>query len=173
MYSDLLTICALALYLPTVLLLHAAWYRLNPALKDMPAQGPAIKVVAFGALTLLIVLAFVLDGDSEWLSHLLFACIGLASLATFYFSFLCVSESGRRYFLLTLLARSDRPLSREQLAARYGKDYMIDVRLARMIAWGVVDESNGRLFLRKRSFFIYSAFFHTWARLLGYRWFDR
>jgi hypothetical protein len=173
MYSDLVTVVALAFYLPAVLFLHAAWYRMNPGLKNSPAQGPAIKVVAFGALCILVTLAVALPQDAEWLSHLLFACVGLASLATFYFSFLCVSESGRRYFLLTLLARNGQPLSREELAALYGKDYMIDVRLGRMITWGVIEETGGRLFLRKQSFYIYSAFFHTWAKLLGYRWFER
>jgi hypothetical protein len=172
MIADLITLAALATYLPLVLVLHAAWYRINPALQKVPAQGPAIQVVAAVAVAVVGFLGLVLPQDEEWISHLLFAAFGLASLATFYFSFLCVSESGRRYFLLTLLARSDHDLSRDELAAMYGKDYMIEVRLGRLLAWGVVSEVDGRLFLRKRAFYIYSAFFHGWARLLGYRWFQ-
>ena len=173
MYSDFITVVGLGAYLPLVFLLHAAWYRLDPALQKAPAQGPAIKAVAICALAVFGILAAVLPRDDERISHLLFAALGVASLGTFYFTFLCVSESGRRYFLLTLLARSEHPLSQDELAALYGKDYMIDVRLGRMIAWGVVEETNGRLFLKKRSFYLYSAFFHAWARLLGYRWFER
>lgn len=173
MYSDLITAAILGLYLPLVFLLHAATYRLQPEKRSVPAQGPAIKAVGFAALMAVATLSFILPRDGEFFSHLLFAAIVIASLGTFYFSFLCVSESGRRYFLLTLLARSERPLSKEELAALYGKDYMIDVRLGRMITWGVIDDTSGRLFLKKQSFYIYSTFFHLWAQLLGYQWFNR
>jgi hypothetical protein len=173
MYSDLITIGGLAVYLPFVFLLHSASYRVNPSLRESPAQGPAFKVVAAGALIFLALLAVILPFDGEWVSHLIFAVLGLACLGTFYFTFICVSESGRRYFLLTLLERSNRPLTREELAALYGKDYMIDVRLERLVTWGVVEENKGRLLLRKKSFFLYSSFFHAWARVLGYQWFER
>jgi hypothetical protein len=173
MFADFVTVICLAVYLPIVFALHAAWYRMDPSLQKSPAQGPAIKVVGFGAILIVALLAVLLPRDAEWLPHMLFSGLGIASLGTFYFTFLCVSESGRRYFLLTLLARSEKPLSRDELAARYGKDYMIEVRLGRLITWGVVEESNGRLFLKKQSFYIYSAFFHLWAQLLGYRWFNR
>lgn len=173
MHSDLVTVLCLAAYLPIVFALHAAWYRLQPSLQSLPAQGPAIKVVGAGAILIISALALILPRDAEWIPHILFSGLGIASLGTFYFTFLCVSESGRRYFLLTLLARSEKPMSREELAAQYGKDYMIEVRLGRLITWGVVEESNGRLFLRKQSFYVYSAFFHLWAQLLGYRWFNR
>jgi hypothetical protein len=172
MRSDLITSLCLAAYLPMVLALHAGWYRMNPKLKEGPAQGPAIQCVGLAAAAILAVLALVLPPDGEWLSHLIFAGLALASLGTFYFSFLCVSESGRRYYLLVLLANSGAGLSKDELARLYGKDYMIDVRLSRLLAWGVVEEAQGKLILRKWSFYAYSSFFCAWARLLGYRWLE-
>jgi hypothetical protein len=173
MYSDFLTLAVLALYLPLVLLFHLVWYRLAPELKDAPAQGPAIKVVGAGAGIVFGALALLLPFDAEYFSHLLFAIFGIVSLATFYFTFLCVSESGRRYYLLTLLARTPTPLSRDELASLYGKDYMIEVRLGRLLTWGVVSELDGNVTLKKYSFYLYSAFFYGWACLLGYRWFEK
>lgn len=173
MYSDLLTLAVLALYLPVVLVSHALWYRRAPELQTHPAQGPAIKVVGGGAALVFAVLAVALPKEAEYLSHLLFACASLVALGTFYFTFLCVSESGRRYYLLTLLARTPKPLSRDELAALYGKDYMIDVRLGRLLTWGVVTESNDQIVLQKRSFYLYSSFFYGWALLLGYKWFEK
>lgn len=173
MYSDIVTFLALAAYLPVVLGMHAIWYRVQPNLRDSPAQGPAIKVVGAGAVLISLTLVLALPRDGEFLSHLLFAAIGLVSLATFYFTFLCVSESGRRYFLLTLLNRTQTPLSRDGLADLYGKDYMIDIRLGRLLTWGVVSEAEGKIVLQKQSFYLYSSFFYVWARILGYQWFQK
>jgi glucose-1-phosphate cytidylyltransferase len=69
------------------------------------------------------------------------------------------------------LKRVEKYVDGEEFLLTYGD--MIDVRLGRKITWGVVEETNGRLFLKKKSFYLYSAFFHAWARLLGYRWFER
>jgi len=171
MRSDLITLLCLALYMPLVLILHATWYRVNPKLKEGPAQGPAVQCVGISAIAILVVLALVLQRDDEWLSHLAFAAIALASLATFYFTFLCVSESGRRYYLLRLVNQSRTGLTNDELATLYGKDYMIDVRLSRLLTWVVVEEKDGTLVLRKWSFYVYSSVFYFWARLLGYRWF--
>jgi hypothetical protein len=99
--------------------------------------------------------------------------LALISLGTFYFTFLCVSESGRRYYLLRILNESTEGLSKTQLHQLYGKQYMIDIRLTRLLAWGVVEQIGERLVLRKKSFYVYSMFFYAWARLLGYRWFTQ
>jgi hypothetical protein len=169
--SDLITLVCLTLYLPLVLFVHAAWYRVAPELKQGHAQGPAIKVTGFVAVAMLVVLAVLLPRDGEWLSHLAFAVLALASLVTFYFTFFCISESGRRYYMVALLAGNPPGLTREALAQHYGKDYMVDVRLARLLSWGVIQESQGKLILRKWSFYGYSAFCYYWARLLRFNWF--
>lgn len=171
MVSDLITAACLAAYLPAVFLLHIAWYRWNPGLKSLPAQGPAAKVVAVASVIVLGCVGALIPRDNEWLSHLVFAALALVSLATFYFTFLCVSESGRRYYLLSVLQKSGTGLSRQDLLRIYGKEYMIEIRLARLVAWRVVERMNDRLILRKKTFYISSMCFYLWARMLDYRWF--
>lgn len=169
---DLITLICLLVYLPATLLIHRTWYRLKPTLKQAHAQGPAIKVVAAVATGSLVFLAVALPRDTEYLSHMAFALLALTSLGAFYFSFLCVSESGRRYYMLALLAANQVGLSRDELATRYSKDYMIDVRLARLLAWHVIEEREGKLILSKWSFYASSAFCYYWAKLLCFNWFD-
>jgi hypothetical protein len=173
MAADLITLAWLAAYLPVVFVLHAVWLRLRPALKTAPAQAVAFQA-AFGMVgVFLFGIGWTLRDDPECASHLLFAFLGLGFLGGFYFLFICLSESGRRYFLLTLLARAESPLSKQELADRYGKDYIIEIRLNRLLAWGTIEEANGRLYMKKWSFYLYCSFFHKWAQLLGYRWLER
>jgi hypothetical protein len=173
MSADLITLAWLAGYLPFVFLLHSIWYRLKPSLRTAPAQGLAFKLAFAVAMLFLVSIGVVLWNDPECLSHVAFSFLALGCLGSFYFLFICLSESGRRYFLLTLLARASAPLTRKDLAAQYSKDYIIDVRLGRLLAWGAIEEVNGRLFLKKRSFYLYCSFFHNWAQLLGYRWLEK
>lgn len=171
--ADWITLGWLCAYLPVVFTLHALLYRAAPALRRAPAQGPAFRVAAGLVLVFLAGIAGTLRSDPECASHLVFGLLGLGFLASFYFLFLALSESGRRYFLLTLLEREGRPLSKAELADRYGRDYIIDVRLNRLVAWGAVEERDGRLYLKKYSFYLYCAFFHLWARALGFRWMEK
>lgn len=171
--TDFLSVLAVLLLYPGFV---AAATRLQlamiPAWREQPGQGVFTRSAAAGFVVLML-LGLWLTGPepshAERAAHLglLLGCEALVLVSLF-----CVSESGRRFYLMSLIDR-ERELRLSSLKDRYGRREMLDRRLDRLTAWNVLARKNQRWFLRRRSAWWYSLFFFGWGRLLGYKWFDR
>ena len=91
-------------------------------------------------------------------------------MALVYISILCVSESGRRFYLMHLIEQSGG-MSLAALRKAYGQEHMLGVRLDRLTTWKLIRETDSRYRLVRIAPYLYSRFFHLWGRLLGIRWF--
>jgi hypothetical protein len=161
----------LVLYIPVTLSLNRLQLRVRPAARNRPGQGPVL-LSGLASLAACLAAGAVLLGDSSaekllWTGYLglLLACALLVFL-----SVMCVSESGRRFYLMHLVDRHPgmRPGA---LKAAYGRDHMLDVRLERLCSWKVLQRHGDRYFLAKHSAYLAARFFELWGRLLGFRWF--
>jgi small-conductance mechanosensitive channel len=161
----------LFLYIPATLLVNRLILFARPSRRHLPAQG-TIAASACAALVLVALAGGVLLGSSlsekiVWMGYLL---ILLGCGALIYVSVMCVSESGRRFYLMSLIEKSSGMTSNE-LQNIYGKDHMLTVRLERLCAWGVLVKSGDGYQLKKVSAFYYSRIFYLWGILLGFSWF--
>jgi hypothetical protein len=171
--TDFLSVLAVLLLYPAFV---AAVTRLQllllPAMREKPGQGVFTRSAAAGFVVLML-LGLWLTGPEPSLAEraahlgLLLGCEALVLVSLF-----CVSESGRRFYLMSLIDR-EKELRLSSLKDRYGRREMLDRRLDRLTAWNVLAKKDHRWFLRRRSAWWYSLFFFRWGRLLGYKWFDR
>ncbi|MEX0332235.1 MAG: hypothetical protein AB3N64_12510 [Puniceicoccaceae bacterium] len=163
----------LLLYFPLTVGLNRLQLKLFPERKSLPGQGTIARSAFFALLLLLVVAGFLLgDSASEKALWLVYSVITLVCLLLLYISVMCVSESGRRFYFMLLVEQAGS-ISRKELQAAYGKQHMLSVRLERLSTWGVVAKSGSSYFLRRRSAYWYSQFFHLWGSLLGFKWFHQ
>ncbi|NBD39206.1 MAG: hypothetical protein GVY10_11620 [Verrucomicrobia bacterium] len=168
------------LSVPAVLLLYPAFVAagtrlqlgLRPALREKPGQGVFTRSAAAGFGVLFLIGLWLTGPDPslpERAAHLglLLGCEALVLVSLF-----CVSESGRRFYLMSLIDR-ERELRLSSLKDHYGRREMLNRRLDRLTTWHVLARKDQRWFLRRQSAWWYSLFFYGWGRLLGYKWFDR
>lgn len=162
-------ILALVLYPVLSLLLSRMLLAVFPWRRDHPAQGTFTLAAVLAWAVGLVLVCGLLEGPVAerlwWLAYL-GALLGAAAVVMI--SVLCVSESGRRFYLLHLIESGVASLP--ELRARYGHDHMLEARLERLLRWRVLRESAGRYYLVKWTAYAYSRFFHLWGRLLGFQW---
>lgn len=172
--SDLLEFLALALlYFPLTVLLNRLQLVFFPKRKSLPAQG-TIARSAILALVLLLLASGLLLGVTlqEKLLWTAYSATVLGCFLLLYISVMCVSESGRRFYFMVLVEKSDGS-TRSALQAAYGREHMLAVRLQRLVTWGVLQENGRNYILRRRSAYWYSRFFQLWGRLLGFDWLEQ
>jgi hypothetical protein len=155
------------LFLPALLLAHRLFYRFFPQKKQLPAQGPAIQCILF---ILILSQLTQLTIDDFSLEKALFLLLFQGSIGAVYYAFFCVSESGRRFYLMDLID-SGKALDRGSLAKQFGKEHLLSVRVERLKQWHVIVEKESRYRLCKKSAYYYSLFFYLWGRFLGFKWF--
>jgi len=160
----------LVLYLPVTVLVNRLQLLVLPQKRDLPAQGTILRS-ALITLVLFMALGAWTTGDAIgekllWLSYLGLT-LGCGLLV--YVSIMCVSESGRRFYLMDLVQQTPG-ISLEELKNRYGRDHMLSIRLQRLCTWKVLN-SNGSVYrLSKISAYLYSRAFQLWGQLLGFTW---
>lgn len=169
---DFLTALLLAAaHVPLSLLLNRLTLKLRPQKRDLPAQGTFFKSALLALLLLGSLCPFLLgEGPRERFLWSLYVVVLLGCQCLVFISVMCVSESGRRFFLLVRIA-ANPGVGLEALKASYRGDDMLTIRRERLVHWGVMEARAGRLVLKKRSAYLYSLFFYLWGRLLGFRWF--
>lgn len=161
----------LGIYFPVTLLINRLYLLVFPARRDAPGQG---SITASAILSLFMALLFGLSclGDSlpDKVIWFFYLAVVVGSMAMVYVSVLCVSESGRRFYLMHLIADSGG-IQREDLRRAYTSTHMMDIRLQRLTTWKVLEKNGSRYRLRRKTAWLYSSFFHWWGRLLGFTWF--
>ncbi len=169
---DLFAVLVLVLFYPVLAALGTrAQLHLFPRLRNHPGQGIFTRSAAAG-FGLLFLLGLLWTGPEPALSaratHLavILGCEALVLISLF-----CVSESGRRFYLISLIDREENPRL-SSLKVHYGRRQMLERRLERLRAWNVLRETGGQWVLQRRGAWLYSFFFYAWGRLLGYKWFD-
>jgi len=158
------------LYFPLTVGVNRLQVTVFPYKKILPAQGTFLVSGVLGLLVCLLAGLIVIGGSlSEKLlwSVYLAAILGCALLV--FMSIMCVSESGRRFFLMDLIDKRSG-LTLEALKASYGRQHMLAVRLERLCIWNVVHKRGDRYFLVRRTAYLASVFFLLWGRLLGFHW---
>ena len=160
---------ALVLYPVLTIVLSRLLLILFPWRRSHPAQG-TFTLAALAALAGVLSVMVLFSGsplfDESWLLLYLTGLLGAAALVMI--SVLCVSESGRRFYLLHLIEGGIRSLP--QLRERYNHDHMLETRLERLLKWRVLEDRGGRYWLVRWSAYWYSQFFRLWGRLLGFHW---
>ena len=162
----------LLLYLPVTVLINRLRLSVSPRRREAPAQG-TVTSSALLALCLFLVAGGFLIGDDPgsrifWLAYL---TLVLGSVMLIYVSVMCVSESGRRFYLMHLIEKAGG-IRMETLRAAYGREHMLELRLHRLCLWNVLRKVDSRYILVRKSAYLYSLFFYVLGRILGFRWFD-
>jgi hypothetical protein len=143
--------------------------RISPWRREHPAQG-TVTLAAVAALILDLMLVPVLFPGTlvERTLWIIYMGMLLSAMALVWISLTCVSESGRRFYLLHLIDTGMRSI--RQLRACYGQKEMLTIRIERLLKWQVIVERDGRYYLRRYTAYLYARFFHLWGELLGFRW---
>lgn len=140
-----------------------------PWRRQHPAQGTFGIAAVCSLIMLLCLISFVVGGTLfEKVLWVVYAGANLGAMAAILISILCVSESGRRFYLLHMIESGVASLA--ELRSRYGHQHMVALRLERLLKWGVVEERDGRYRVVRWSAYVYAKFFHLWGRLLGFHW---
>ncbi len=88
-------------------------------------------------------------------------------LAFSYFQFFAMTETARRIRILREL-HDKGPVTRDELASRYGADQMLGIRLNRMVELGQLEKEGGRFKVKGRLLLYVAKLMSTWARVLGF-----
>jgi hypothetical protein len=157
--------------LPLTILVNRLQLRLLPARQELPGQGTIVRSSLFVFFILSLAGASVLGATGAekglWLVYL--SVVLLCEMLVFV-SVMCVSESGRRFYFMSLIEKAGI-LNREDLQEAYGKKHMLSIRIERLSKWGVLQEIPSGYVLKRRVAYYYSLFFQLWGRLLGFDWF--
>lgn len=160
---------AVALYPFLALLLSRVLLRVSRWRRDHPAQGTFTRAAVLAMVILLAASFGLFEGPlAERLLWLAYLAGLLGPMAVVMISVLCVSESGRRFYLLHLIDSGVESLA--ELRERYGHEHMVEARLERLLKWRVLRQEAGRVWMEKGTAYAYSMFFHLWGRLLGFHW---
>jgi hypothetical protein len=160
-----------ALYFPVTLLVNRALLAVFPQLRQGPAQGIIAMASLLSFLAFVAAGAWILGkGPAGIVVWAVYLAIVIGCMALVYVSTLCVSESGRRFYLMHLIEQSGgMPL--EALRKAYTRDHMLSIRIDRLMAWKILEKSDSHYRLVRISPYLYSRCFHIWGRLLGIKWF--
>jgi len=161
----------LGLFLPLVIVLHRLGQKKAERLSGhiVPTQGIALKAVLLGILIILSVI-----GVTCWRSGLSFAWgvwagIVLGGLAYCYWSLICLTESGRRYMIVELVA-ANPGITAVEIVNQYNRKQIISVRLDRLEHWGTLKRDGNRYTPRTTLMLTASGLVQSWASLLGFEW---
>src|SRR5258708_3302630 len=130
---------------------HVSVSRIWPALSVYLAL-PAGAVTGFTVLAVLTLFAMRQGfdvGDGVLADAAILSCFDYV-----YFHFNNMGETARRIRLLRDLIAANRPLTFEELAARYDAHEIVERRLARLLAAGQVAYVNERYILADRSIYV-------------------
>ena len=156
----------LVLFLPCVLAVHIAASRLIHRFREVYRRHQA----ALGSvLTVMILfLAAAWWNSPASLARLVYMGLAMSALGHAYFLMFCNSETGRRYYLMNLLVGQSR--AENELRELYGRDYIIRMRLERLLHWRMIREESGRLRLVRKNSLLFSKLHRAWARFLRFDW---
>ena len=155
-------------YLIAVVLTHATWNRLVPS--TAAPQGRALLTALLHVVLFLGVASIAVWRAGASLAWLPYLAICLLCLAYCYWSLICLSESGRRYRIAQMVSSGEAE-NADQVLKIYNSRVIIRERLDRLVQWGEVDIDQNRYVCRRGRLFWASVAVHSWARLLGFRWF--
>lgn len=137
----------------------------NPA----PAQGTALKVVFTVSAAFVLVVAETCASKLIPLPWGVWASIILLGGGYFYWIFLCITESARRYKIATLI--DEHPsITEDEIVARYDSAHIIDRRLDRLTTWGTLQYDGLRFRSRLSLLLLASRLIRAWAIILGFDW---
>ena len=68
-----------------------------------------------------------------------------------YFIFVTLGETGRRIRIVRELHDAGRPLTQQEIVARYNAQSIVNVRIERLLGTGQIAFRDGRYYLRKRT----------------------
>ncbi len=159
----------LSAYLPAVLVAHVAISRARRSNREQPAQGAAGLAVVLTTITYVYYLVITAWHRQDPLPTVIYTAICFSLLGYIYFAMFCNTESGRRYHVVRLVSQHGG-MTEQELRSAYSAKYMIEVRLERLLKWGVVAEKDGRLRVRKRTSVWVCYVFYGWSRVLGFTW---
>lgn len=165
------TIIGLLCYVGMVLGIHTGLHRsMVRRGKELTAQQSSFISAQMTTLIMSVVMIAMLQ--SFTLPDSIYWVIVFGVTGNIYFLFICVTESGRRYYLVKLLMQYQR-LTKEDFIRLYGHDYIIQMRLERIIAWGIVDENNEVITVRKGGLYWITRCIYWWSKLLGFSWISK
>ena len=97
----------------------------------------------------------------------LYGTLVYGGLAFSYFQFFAMTETARRIRILREL-HDKGPLTRNQLAASYGAEQMLTIRLNRMVELGQLEKEGDRFKVKGRLLLYVARITSAWARVLGF-----
>jgi hypothetical protein len=161
----------LVLFLPLVVVLHRIGQKKaeRRAGHVVPTQGIALKAVLLAIFVMLSVIGFICWGTGLALAWGLWAGIVLGGLAYCYWSLICLTESGRRYMIVELVA-ANPGITAMQIVNQYNRKQIIAVRLDRLEHWGTLRRDGNRYKPRATFMLTASGLVQRWASLLGFEW---
>lgn len=161
----------LLLYFPVLLWTHRVVQQRrktsggNPA----PAQGTALKVAFTVSTAFVLFIAGTCAGKLIPLPWGVWATVVLLGGGYFYWIFLCITESARRYKIATLI--DEHPsITEDQIVARYDSAHIIDRRVDRLTTWGTLHYDGQRYRSRPSLLLLASRLVRAWAIILGFEW---
>ena len=167
MLSSVYIALLLLAYLTSTVISHAVWNRL--ARSNAAPQGRALRIVV---IQLLLFAAVGSWGARRYapLASMPYVGICLACFGYCYWSLICLSESGRRYQIVFLVA-SGRARNIGDLRTVYSSAIVVQQRLLRLEQWAEVIRTDGRVVCAGGPLFRVSQMVYLWARLLRFHWF--
>lgn len=167
----LLILTPLLLYFPVLLWTHRIVQRrlsMSTA-APTPAQGTALKVVVPVSTVFVLFVAGTCASKLVPLPWGVWASVVLLGGGYFYWLFVCITESARRYKIATLI--DEHPsITEDEVVARYDSAQIIDRRLERLTTWGTLQHDGHRYRSRPSLLLLASRLIRTWAIILGFEW---
>jgi len=157
------------LFLPTVTLTHVVASRLSIRNRQLFVRHRTALQSIFSVILsfTMINLLYFWQTANLWTSTS-YLLISIISLSHIYFLMFCNSETGRRYFLMNLLSK--KTMSNSELREAYSHQYIISMRIKRLLHWKILCEQNGRLQLANKNSLRFSKIHQVWAKILGFSW---
>jgi hypothetical protein len=158
----------LSLFLPSVLAVHTVASRSCPSLRDVYRRHRAALGSVLAVMILFTAAAWAASPPADSFAVAVYMVLAMSALGHAYFLMFCNSETGRRYYLMNLLAA--QPRTENELRALYDRDYIIRMRVERLLHWQMIQEESGRLRLIRKNSLLFSKLHRAWARLLRFEW---
>ena len=169
--TPLLIVTPLLFYFPVLLWTHRIVQRrlrMRTA-GPTPAQGTALKVVVTVSAVFVLFVAGTCVGQLVPLPWGVWTSIVLLGGGYFYWLFVCITESARRYKIAMLI--DEHPsITEAEIVERYDSAQIIDRRLERLTTWGPLQHDGNRYRSRPSLLLLASRLIRTWAIILGFEW---
>lgn len=166
-----LVITPLVLYFPILLWTHRIIQRrlCRRIGEPTPAQGTGLRVVSFvSSVFVLFIIGICAMGwiPTPWA---LWATVVLFGGGYFYWLFLCITESARRYKIATLIEACPS-ITEDGIVTHYNAALIVTRRIERLSAWGALHFDGQRYRSRPSMILLASRLVRAWAIILGFEW---